>query len=673
MERNLDSETGVNPEEKTKLPRLAIRAEEGQIDWLWASLQVTSAVPLLHSDLLGDPFKSLTLTARNNGGNLELRAFYTLGTQLPNYILPVPERFLERYLRTRPVQPNETLQPGARIEEHGGRTIVIEPAYKITGDGTVLLPRDTKHPDEMAFSIGTVAIQEQEETEYGVAVTYGADGTRNMQLTTRSELESRVDQMHVLLANLTTSIWEAADRNHNDLTLEWQFPATISAQVRGQAFERYVSHPEIIGRLHRTKDFTLPWEGIGGLLTPKITLEGAIIDIVDPSLSQRVGTSPYGEKIFLISGAGETGKTSLIRASATRLQERLRGRGFTFYDFDCSSAIAGYGVFAGDALTSLINAAQDDVREGRTAFVFINKLDALLHFPLTGDTDQNRVERMQAVQRLRDIRGALKNVYDFHTRTANAFLTERDAKAKRIEQLRWYEQAHERGITQEEQVELERLDIKSRELREQFRQGEEQLMAEGRFRNKDRDRLHAKFSLPAAERDRLLELRYIVHGISIAEQKEIKRLTKELENPYFPTLVVVGESSVPRINLGILSDAFRREVKVSNETPDREDIFRTLIGGAQHTLERSGTPGVMFTDINFPELAKATERMPAGRIKEIHLQVMNRAKLRLLDTGETQTITTATYLECIQDERDSLTTSGQLNRPLGFQLPHTTY
>lgn len=656
------------------MSKLEIVTDESKIDWLWASLQVTSNISLLHSELLGDPFESLVLAARNNGGNLELVALYRLQKSLQDILqdnkLPLPQQFLRRYMRTRPRRAGETLLSDVKEETRDGKIIVTEPAYKIT-DGTILLPRDTKRPDEMAFSIKPVVMQGQNRQEYGIVVTQGSDGTESISLTTRSELESRIGQMHGLLASLTTSLWEDASKSNNGLKIEWQFPATIPPQVRTQVLGRYISSPEIIGRKHRTKEFVLEWESVGGLLKPKRTLEGAIVDIENPALSYRAAMSPYGEKIFLVSGYSETGKTSLVRAFATRLQRSLQKRGFTYYYFDCSSAIAEYGVLTGEALTSVIKAAQDDVRQRRTALVYIDKLDALLQLPLSGDTNQNRFEMMQAVQRLKDVRDAVRAVYDFHTRTTNVFLTEFQANAKRAGQLRHYEKEHQRGITEEEKKELVSLMQKLKELKEQDRQPEEQRKLEGKQLGKEeQDRLRAKFNLPEPERSRLLELRYIMHGISRTEQEELKGLSEELGRPYFPTLVVIGESTMPRSELGILSDVFRREVKVYNDKPDREGIFRTLIGAAQYTLGRSRNPGVKFDDINYEELARATDGMTAGQIKEMHLYVMTQAKLQLNDTGQSQIISTTTYLEGIRGERESLAQAGQLNKSIGF---HTLY
>ena len=205
------------------MPKLEIKTDENKIDWLWAVLQVTSDVALLASPLLGYPFQAMGLFARNNGGNIEFRAVYRPLKPVEDGKSPLPESFLERYMRTRLKQPDEVLSPSARTQEIGDRTIVKEPAYKIREDGTVFLPRDSQHPREIAFSISA--------SEGNIVVTQGTDGTQNIPITTRSDLEGRIGQIHGLLANYTAALWEESGRGNNNLTLEWQFPATVDRGV----------------------------------------------------------------------------------------------------------------------------------------------------------------------------------------------------------------------------------------------------------------------------------------------------------------------------------------------------------------------------------------------------------------------------------------------------------
>lgn len=283
----------------------------------------------------------------------------------------LPTQFLERYVRTRLKQPDENLPPSTQVIERGGKSIIIEPVFK-TENEIVFFPRDPQHLGEMTFSI--------QSKGGNIIVTQGGKGTQNIPLTSRYDLEGRIGQIHGLIASYTVSSWQTAERDNNNLTLEWQFPnaTQLPPQIMFQAREKYIHSEEIIGRKHRRGDFTLGWENVGGLSRPRRTLEGMIVDIENPNLSQQAGTPPYGEKIFIVSGDNKTGKTSLIRATATELQKRVASRGgFTFYYFDCGSDIQEYGMFVGDALNSVIKAVQDDVKSGRTALIHIDNLDAL--------------------------------------------------------------------------------------------------------------------------------------------------------------------------------------------------------------------------------------------------------------------------------------------------------
>jgi len=156
-------------------------------------------------------------------------------------------------------------------------------------------------------------------------------------------------------------------------------------------------------------------------------------------------------------------------------------------------------------------------------------------------------------------------------------------------------------------------------------------------------------------------------GITKFQERERGDLTRLLENPYMPSLIILATSAFGRNDHGSLDYVFSRYIGVINDQEDNRDYLEVLIAAAEGTMGKGEKiRGVNFHEIDYNVLARASKGFSHQQLKDLHIQVMESARAAFASTRRPQRVTTESYLEELDYAKRALLDSGEKRREIGF-------
>lgn len=178
---------------------------------------------------------------------------------------------------------------------------------------------------------------------------------------------------NILVQRYVNSVWRAfPDSARVSVPISLTVP-----QFPDGTLQTYLSTFEITGPQFVENTRPVAWDDIGGHMIAKEMAKGVFVDLAEPDVSRRIGTHPYSNKPFLLTGEEGTGKTLIVKALATMMVERFGGDGFEYYRLPLAKMLVKDGQNAAALANTIFGRSLYNEKRGIKTLVHLDNLEHL--------------------------------------------------------------------------------------------------------------------------------------------------------------------------------------------------------------------------------------------------------------------------------------------------------
>ncbi len=306
-------------------------------EWLYAALANTPRVDLFNG-LFVDPFTAFRYTVAAVQGQLVLQAQLSVSGEF--------SAAFGKGIGSREML--ETLL--SRYDSH----------QFMEGDSGLVVAKQNQ-------PVGLIA-----RTDEGITIMRGGQ-VGAVTLESLNNLSVNIALFNLLVQRYVNSVWRAfPDSARVSVPISLTVP-----QFPDGTLQTYLSTFEIIGPQFSETSRPVTWEGIGGHRVAKEMAKGVFVDLAEPDVSRRMGTNPYSNKPFLLTGEEGSGKSLIVKALATMMVERFGGDGFEYYRLPLAKMLVKDGQNSAAIAETIFRRSLDNEKRGIKTLVHLDNLEHL--------------------------------------------------------------------------------------------------------------------------------------------------------------------------------------------------------------------------------------------------------------------------------------------------------